>query len=427
MDDIRKRLEEFKASMERPRADAVTRARPATEFEKSFDEYRMGQQEARERLLSELPSRAVSGAIPGAVGALAGYGAQIPGGFGDLANLYQSFKPDSFGDLPANVQALPTTGDIQDLLREYINDSPEFSAGMTGGNAVALAQGAAALPGMVKGVAKGTPKVLGSLIDEILAPRVGRSGQRGAVGVRGKAPPGELAHKLAQERAALPVDQGGLGLPKNNTSEQRAVAMGFAGEGYHGSLFDIAKFNPNKASTEGFAARGTYITDSPEDASLNYADIFGPDVKSKVQHGMERLADDRNSIARIGRRFQNESLSPRQQEILLANTINADNLGVVYPLRYRSDKPVHLDRPQEKEVNLGPFERYDEVNDVYLDTHELLKQIDTGEGVLLPWYKKENIPDVREIGLQRKKGGVVQKKADGGLTSDDLVLEERML
>jgi hypothetical protein len=367
MDDIRKRLEEFKASMERPRADAVTRAKPATEFQKSFDEYRMAQQYARERLLSELPGRAVSGAIPGAVGALSGYAAQFPGIVGDMRDLYESFKPESAPNVPEILRSLPTTERLQEYYMPE-DASPEMKAGMVGGNAVALGQGVAALPGLVKGVAKGTPKVLGNLIDEILAPRSGLRGQRGAVGVKGKVPSGEAAQKLAQKRAALPVDQGGLGLPKNNTSEQRAEAMGFTGEGYHGSLYDIEKFNPNKASTEGFAARGTYITDSPEDASLNYADIFGPDVKGKVERQMDILADDRNSISRIGRRFQDEVLTPRQQEILLANTINADNLGTVYPLRYRADKPIHLDRPQEKEVYLGPFERYDEANDVYVDT-----------------------------------------------------------
>jgi hypothetical protein len=38
---------------------------------------------------------------------------------------------------------------------------------------------------------------------------------------------------------------------------------------------------------------------------------------------------------------------------------------------------------------------------------------------------REMIQRLEDIG--KKKGGVVQKKADGGLTSDDLVLEERML
>lgn len=45
---------------------------------------------------------------------------------------------------------------------------------------------------------------------------------------------------------------------------------------------------------------------------------------------------------------------------------------------------------------------------------EVLRQIETGEGDLLPWYRKEGMPDVRQTGLQRAEGGEVHM-ADGGL------------
>lgn len=45
---------------------------------------------------------------------------------------------------------------------------------------------------------------------------------------------------------------------------------------------------------------------------------------------------------------------------------------------------------------------------------EVLKQIETGRGDLLPWYRKEGLPDVRQTGLQRAEGGEVHK-AEGGL------------
>jgi hypothetical protein len=47
--------------------------------------------------------------------------------------------------------------------------------------------------------------------------------------------PQEDALMLAQRRAALPVSQGGLGLPASNTAEQRAKAMGFNTPGFHGT------------------------------------------------------------------------------------------------------------------------------------------------------------------------------------------------
>lgn len=72
----------------------------------------------------------------------------------------------------------------------------------------------------------------------------------------------------------------------------------------------------------------------------------------------------------IGKRFQDETLTPRQQEILLANTTQADNLGAVYPLKYRADKPISIDNGAKNPPasRVGPFEKYDDVADTYTET-----------------------------------------------------------
>ena len=55
---------------------------------------------------------------------------------------------------------------------------------------------------------------------------------------------------------------------------------------------------------------------------------------------------------------------------------------------------------------------------------EVLKQIETGKGDLLPWYRKEGMPDVRETGLQRAEGGSVDiKAADARLAA---AIQQRM-
>jgi hypothetical protein len=71
--------------------------------------------------------------------------------------------------------------------------------------------------------------------------------------------PRQEALDTAQRNAALPVEEGGLGLPKNNTPEMRAEAMGYNTPAYHGTtvweaedgrkLGDIEAFN-RLASTE---------------------------------------------------------------------------------------------------------------------------------------------------------------------------------
>jgi hypothetical protein len=48
-----------------------------------------------------------------------------------------------------------------------------------------------------------------------------------------KAAPQDEALRLAQLRAALPPEQGGLGLPANNTPMQRAKALKYVNEGFH--------------------------------------------------------------------------------------------------------------------------------------------------------------------------------------------------
>lgn len=55
----------------------------------------------------------------------------------------------------------------------------------------------------------------------------------------------ELAHIEAQRVAALPIEQGGLGLPPSNTAMDRARAMGFDTDAYHATDSDnILSFDP---------------------------------------------------------------------------------------------------------------------------------------------------------------------------------------
>jgi hypothetical protein len=61
--------------------------------------------------------------------------------------------------------------------------------------------------------------------------------------------PQQAALDLAQQRAALPVEQGGLGLPANNTAADRAKAMGFDTDLLHGTARDFPAFDLSKAGT----------------------------------------------------------------------------------------------------------------------------------------------------------------------------------
>lgn len=156
-----------------------------------------------------------------------------------------------------------------------------------------------------------------------------------------------------------------LGLPEHNTPMDRAAAMGYADEGYHGSLNDIHAFNPNKASTESHAGMGTYITDSAEDASRNYASIYGPDVAGKVTRRLEESGEgDRPPAPGWYDKLQNETLTPNQTRLLTERYLGADNAGTVYPLMFKKGQAAHLDNPK-LDTHIEGMERYDPEEDEY--------------------------------------------------------------
>ena len=123
------------------------------------------------------------------------------------------------------------------------------------------------------------------MINNASAPRTlntGYMGQRGAIGTQRPLTEFEKAHLLAQRNAALPVNQGGLGLPANNTAMDRARAMGFDVDNpvYHGTGADIEAFDPNLLKETSQYMKGIFTTDKPDIAS-NYGDTVYPLVQKQ--------------------------------------------------------------------------------------------------------------------------------------------------
>ena len=102
-------------------------------------------------------------------------------------------------------------------------------------------------------------------------------GQMGGVYMGG---PRQEALETAQRNAAKPVSEGGLGLPPNNTPMDRARAMGFVDDTYHGTFnrfdnFDMAKANPRSQYMP-----GVFTADQPELAE-NFGDYIMPLMQRK--------------------------------------------------------------------------------------------------------------------------------------------------
>lgn len=105
--------------------------------------------------------------------------------------------------------------------------------------------------------------------------------------------PQQTALDLAQQRAALPVSEGGLGLPANNTPMDRARAMGFDVNTplYHATDVDFTSINP---SVKGKYGAGVYTATTPK-----YAEIYAQGEKARTLPLMARgkLASDDERIA----------------------------------------------------------------------------------------------------------------------------------
>jgi hypothetical protein len=123
--------------------------------------------------------------------------------------------------------------------------------------------------------------------------------------------PQQAALNLAQQRAALPVEQGGLGLPANNTAADRAKAMGFDVEAYHGTAStDIQKFMPEGGTPEGEKTLEWYKNRQAQNQPVGYMSF------------------------RSGSFF-----SPKPD---YAGNYAPETTGVMYPVNLRMDNPLSL-------------------------------------------------------------------------------------
>jgi hypothetical protein len=165
------------------------------------------------------------------------------------------------------------------------------------------------------------------LVESVTLDILGRANRdpkllRGLPGLKIPAPQ-QAALDLAQQRAALPVEQGGLGLRAGNTAEQRAKAMGFIDDFAHGSpQSNITKLTPSKTGAEG---PGIYATSYfPESGAYagkeSGATVYPLKVKTDTayQSGGENpymkliVNDDEQLLNRL-QRMGKESIIKEQQ------------------------------------------------------------------------------------------------------------------
>ena len=112
----------------------------------------------------------------------------------------------------------------------------------------------------------------------------------------------EQAHATAQRNAALPVEKGGLGLPADNTAMDRARAMGFDTDAYHGTGADIDAFDMSKVGSNIVlpvnAPRGVY-TAKDADIASRYSNGNGSNVIPLIQKSSDTALNNSKIMATL--------------------------------------------------------------------------------------------------------------------------------
>jgi hypothetical protein len=177
---------------------------------------------------------------------------QLATGFVDLASLPFTatglIRPDQ---AVGSTDYLTAKGLLPPKQTGFVNESAELLSGAINPAVGLMALGATATRGLTKAATKAGQKVAKTEF--------------------------ELAHEAAQRNAALPIEQGGLGLPANNTAMDRAKAMGYDIPTYHGTTNpNIEAFDPSMS--KGARQRtGIWSSENPELANT-YAGNMGGSV-----------------------------------------------------------------------------------------------------------------------------------------------------
>jgi hypothetical protein len=190
---------------------------------------------------------------------------------------------------------------------------------------------------------------------------------------------------------------------------------------YHATTHDFDTFSLNRANPENHYGKGFYLTDSIDDANLNYAGI-GPDLEIKIELRTERLADELmdmtpEDVADMARELNvDESLidlakieeSGASPELIreMATKELTTHGGAVMPVYARLRNPVKVGTKDETTFRIDT--EFDDDGDLVSES---------GNGIDL--YNSLN--DVgREYGIPEQQIGEVWAKISNEMIDDDI-------
>lgn len=231
----------------------------------------------------------------------------------------------------------------------------------------------------------------------------------------------EKAHEVAQRNAALPVEKGGLGLPPNNTAMDRAKAMGFEGGWYHGTTHDFDKFGGKTHSKEGHLGAGHYFTNSPLDASANYAGV-GPDLTGRLEREAESI------LSRKGVDWRSAD-DPAYVKALekAKGKLKGDSEGLVIPAMVRSNQTIDISPSSKQYVDFTP--KFNKDGDIVRENKNAVKMynylnkkgIDAGEALQnLDLFDAMRASDI-DSSLRKSEPLMYAEGRNGDIIGNDLI------
>lgn len=217
--------------------------------------------------------------------------------------------------------------------------------------------------GGIGGTSRFRPEVIESAA--IATPMLGKVAQvtRGmpvGMSIKNVSPPQAEALRLAQQRAALPVEKGGLGLPANNTAAERAAAMGFDNPSYHSTNKNVGQFDLSKhgSTTDvGDFGEAVYTSSNPKIAG-NYAKGEGQNIMPLLSNAKNQaVITGEKSMTDFLNRFGGDevffSMSPKEQ----AQAIKNAGIDTVIEPGYPQSAFYNPDQLRSRFAAFDPFRK----------------------------------------------------------------------
>lgn len=139
---------------------------------------------------------------------------------------------------------------------------------------------------------------------------------------------------IAQKNAALPISEGGLGLPATNTVAQRAKAMGYETPVYHGTNADINAFNvEGKGKTVG---AGAFLTTNPITAETYVSASGGGNILPLLLKKDDFLTANARGRSwadintnELSAKSKNNRYTPQELGLDINSSTTTDELGMI--------------------------------------------------------------------------------------------------